>query len=248
MGGTDKVTVQLGGERLVDRTVAAVRAAGAQRVIVVGPEGVLGTEGIVGPGGIVGTEKLVGPALIRVREDPPLGGPAAAVAAALDAVRADHFMLLACDLESPAAVADALVHNALVQNAQPLSASGDDGQSTARAETSATPRLRSIVLVESKRESNSEGGPKAETTGDPRGDTKRGRPQWLAGVYASDAVRAAVRALGEAVHGAPVRRVLAHPDLHEIPVPASLTRDIDTAEDLRAARARHDDTRGANNG
>ena len=37
LGGVDKAGIVLNGERLVDRAVAAARANGAERVVIVGP-------------------------------------------------------------------------------------------------------------------------------------------------------------------------------------------------------------------
>ncbi|QBE47933.1 molybdenum cofactor guanylyltransferase [Leucobacter triazinivorans] len=86
MGGRDKAVLRLGGERLVDRAVAAARGAGARRIVVVGPAH-------AGTGGVV-----------IVREDPPFTGPLAALAAALPHVRAEWMLLLSCDLVRPDAV------------------------------------------------------------------------------------------------------------------------------------------------
>lgn len=91
LGGVDKAEVIVQRERLVDRAVAAARAVGATRVIVVGPEH-------------AGTR-----ADVIVREDPPFTGPLAALAAALTSVGSPLAMLLACDLVHPAAVAEQLV-------------------------------------------------------------------------------------------------------------------------------------------
>ncbi|QYM76670.1 NTP transferase domain-containing protein [Leucobacter luti] len=55
LGGVDKAELRLGGARLVDRVVAGARAAGAHRIVVVGPAHVV-------------------PAGCRAaREDPPFG-------------------------------------------------------------------------------------------------------------------------------------------------------------------------------
>lgn len=78
LGGTDKAGIDIGGTALLDRVVAA--AVGAERVIVVGPE--RATE-----------------APVRwVREDPPGGGPVAALAAALPLVGQRWTLVLAADL------------------------------------------------------------------------------------------------------------------------------------------------------
>lgn len=79
LGGTAKSTLVIGGRTLLDLTIAA--ASGSRRVVVVGdtaPEGVA-----------------------RVREDPPFGGPAAGIAAAVAVLAEDppeFVLVLACDM------------------------------------------------------------------------------------------------------------------------------------------------------
>lgn len=85
--GSDKAAIELGEQRLVDRVVAAARAAGTNRVIVAGP---------------AHTGTL---ADAMVREDPPFSGPVAALGAALPEVRASWVLVLACDLVYPDRVA-----------------------------------------------------------------------------------------------------------------------------------------------
>lgn len=97
LGGADKAELRLGGARLVDRAVAGARAAGAQQIVVVGP-----THAV--PAGC-----------IAAREDPPFGGPLAALVAGLaalpqlDAPDSGSLLLLSCDLVRPTAVAARLV-------------------------------------------------------------------------------------------------------------------------------------------
>lgn len=78
MGGADKPLQPVGGVAMVDRVLAAV--VGAARRIVVGPAVPLATPAI------------------RVQEEPPGGGPVAAVAAALPLVEEPVTLLLAADL------------------------------------------------------------------------------------------------------------------------------------------------------
>jgi molybdopterin-guanine dinucleotide biosynthesis protein A len=78
LGGVDKPQLEVGGRSLLDRAVAAV--TDAQRIVVVGP---------VQP---------VDGAVTFCREDPPGGGPVAAVAAGLAATSADVVVVLAADL------------------------------------------------------------------------------------------------------------------------------------------------------
>lgn len=78
LGGADKPGLVVGGRSLLDRALEAV--AGAATVVVVGPPREL-------PDGVV-----------QVREQPPGGGPAAALAAGLAAVTAPRVVVLAADL------------------------------------------------------------------------------------------------------------------------------------------------------
>ena len=77
-GATDKVALEVEGTALLDRVLAG--CAGARTTVVVGPRRP--------------TRRPVS----WVREQPPGGGPVAAVAAALPSVTADRILLLAADL------------------------------------------------------------------------------------------------------------------------------------------------------
>lgn len=83
LGGSPKSALMFDGATLLGRSLAA--ASGARRTVVVGPE----AEGL--PIGV-----------LTCREDPPFAGPAAAIAAGLDALRgaglADMVLVLACDM------------------------------------------------------------------------------------------------------------------------------------------------------
>jgi molybdopterin-guanine dinucleotide biosynthesis protein A len=91
LGGVDKPLLDVGGVRLLDRVLAAV--ATAERRIVVGPRRELDAHG---------------PVLWR-REQPPGGGPVAAIAAALDAATAERVLVLAADLPEVAPAVPALL-------------------------------------------------------------------------------------------------------------------------------------------
>ncbi len=97
LGGTAKALLRYRGETLLSRTVAAVREAGAHRVVVVGPEEELGS--------VLPEDVLV------VRETPAFSGPAAAIGAGVDRLveapdgrrteslcTDDVTLLLACDM------------------------------------------------------------------------------------------------------------------------------------------------------
>lgn len=92
LGGQDKATLTLDGARLVDRTVAAARSAGARRCVVVGPDS-------------------LAPGVPVVREDPPFGGPVAGLAAGLAELGegSTAVLVLACDLADPVTAVGALV-------------------------------------------------------------------------------------------------------------------------------------------
>ena len=80
LGGAAKPLLEVGGVGLLSNTIAAAREAGANRIIV------------------AGDAALDDPSLTWVREDPPFGGPVAAIIAALPQVEADWTLVLACDL------------------------------------------------------------------------------------------------------------------------------------------------------
>lgn len=94
--GADKLALRLEGESLLARACAAALTF-ADHVVVAGPE----REGV--PDGIS-----------FVREDPPFSGPAAGLAAALDALPAgDEVLVLAGDLALPQSAVDLLAAEAL---------------------------------------------------------------------------------------------------------------------------------------
>lgn len=94
LGGVDKPALVVGERSLLDRALAAV--AGASTLVVVGPA------------------RDLPPAVVQVREDPPGGGPAAALAAGLTHVSAPQVAVLAADLPH----VDTLVVSALLDAAR----------------------------------------------------------------------------------------------------------------------------------
>lgn len=93
LGGIVKPLLTIDGSSLLARALAA--AGGARRTVVVGPPELPVPDGIA-----------------LVREDPPFGGPVAAVAAGLrglDADPADWLLLLAADLPRPVDLVAALL-------------------------------------------------------------------------------------------------------------------------------------------
>lgn len=80
MGGVSKPLLEVGGMTLLDAALSAARDVGADPIIVVGPP----------------DDAHAG--LTWVREDPPFGGPAAAILAALPLITTPRTLVLACDL------------------------------------------------------------------------------------------------------------------------------------------------------
>ncbi len=81
LGGTDKPGLIVGGQTLLGAVVSAVTSAGADRIVVVGPQ------------------RPAAPGRVRyAQEDPPGRGPVAALACGLEQVSAPLVVLLAADL------------------------------------------------------------------------------------------------------------------------------------------------------
>ena len=78
LGGVDKAAVDLGRQTLLDRALAAV--AVARDVVVVGPD------------------RLLPPGVLTTCEEPPGGGPVAAIEAGLALVSQPLVFVLACDM------------------------------------------------------------------------------------------------------------------------------------------------------
>ncbi|MCL9666145.1 NTP transferase domain-containing protein [Curtobacterium albidum] len=114
MGGTDKTALVVDGQPLSDHAVAA--AAGARTTVLVGLRA-----GRTAPSGVV-----------QVREEPPLGGPVAAIAAGLAAVPdpAPWTLVLACDLVRPEPAAAMLLDTvgATADDADGFVAVDEDGR------------------------------------------------------------------------------------------------------------------------
>ncbi|MFD1859309.1 molybdopterin-guanine dinucleotide biosynthesis protein [Aeromicrobium camelliae] len=90
LGGRSKPLLEVAGRTLLDRVLEAASGIGSRTVVVVGPP------------------ELAGPGVTVVREDPPYGGPVAALAAALPLVSAADVLLLAVDLVNGGAIAERL--------------------------------------------------------------------------------------------------------------------------------------------
>jgi molybdopterin-guanine dinucleotide biosynthesis protein A len=176
--GAAKPLFDVGGRTLLHRAVDAVLDAGADDVVVVGP---------------VLDEALP----VRwLREDPPFGGPAAAIATALattppSGTSAEWTVVLACDLPRPDAAVSRLITDL------PLLPRDTDGVCLADAGS---------------------------------------RPQWLTGIYRTDALRRAAASLPDGGRDAPVRALLDDLAIAVVRVPDDVVADVDTWEDLDRAR------------
>jgi len=166
--GAAKPLFEVNGRTLLRAGVDAVRSGGAARIVVVGPR----------------LDDAL--AVTWAREDPPFGGPVAALIAALPHVEADEVLVLACDLPTAGPAVAALP--------DPLP-TGVDG----------------ACLDD-------------------------GRRQWLIGRYRTAALRAAASGLPDRGRDAAMRALLGGLHIEAVVVDPSLTRDVDTWDDLRAAR------------
>jgi molybdopterin-guanine dinucleotide biosynthesis protein A len=93
MSGADKPGLEVGGTAMLISVARAAATAGCRHLIVVGPQ----RGGAVASGLSAVAESLPG-GLVMVREDPPGGGPVAALRRGLTEVTAPWLALLAADL------------------------------------------------------------------------------------------------------------------------------------------------------
>ncbi|WP_081323183.1 NTP transferase domain-containing protein [Microbacterium testaceum] len=168
VGGAAKPLFEVDGRTLLRAGVDAARSVGASTIVVVGPRL---------------DDDL---AVTWAREDPPFGGPVAALLAALPHVDADEVLVLACDLPTAGPAVAAL--------------------------------------------------PAPLPTGVDGACLDDGRRQWLIGRYRTTALRAAASALPDRGQDAAMRALLGGLRVEPVAVDPALTRDVDTWDDLRAAR------------
>lgn len=201
LGGIDKAQLMLAGSPLIERPLAA--AAGAGRVVVVGPDA------------------LARPGLLLAREDPPGGGPAAGTAAGLEALiawrladaQAQHDHRPQPDLTDAGAgdaaeagpVGSLAPWVLLLSCDLPLATAGVPHLLAAAADW-AEP-VDGYCLT------------------DPDG-----RLQWLFALYRSASLLRAVRAC-DAPAGTSMRKLLADLDLVGVPDTAHVSADLDTWDD-----------------
>lgn len=84
MGGVHKPLLEVGGTTLLDAAITASRNAGCDLVVAVGDPAI--------------ALSARAASISWVREDPPFGGPAAAIVAALPLLAGARTLVLACDL------------------------------------------------------------------------------------------------------------------------------------------------------
>lgn len=192
LGGTDKPSVRVGARSLLDRVLQA--CAGASRTVVVGPR------------------RPTARPVRWTREQPPGGGPLAALDAGLREVTAPVVLVLSADLPFLASatvrdLVDALAGDADHPEApRPTSLQGDVAR-----------RPEGVVLTDAD-----------------------GRDQPLAAVYRTEPLRRELALLATehgSVRNLPVRALVRELDLLRHPDPAAAF-DCDTWEDMTAARLR----------
>ena len=115
LGGTPKARLVVEGSTLLGRALDA--ASAARRVVVVGP---VSDEEARPASDVAHLDERV----VVTREDPPFGGPVAALAAGLetladlDGTPADGILVLACDMPDAAAAVPALIDAAEVERSR----------------------------------------------------------------------------------------------------------------------------------
>ncbi|MBB3666232.1 CTP:molybdopterin cytidylyltransferase MocA [Prauserella sediminis] len=184
LGGVDKPMLEIDGRTLLARSLEAL--AGADPLVVVGPR----REGVSG---------------VRwTREEPPGGGPVAAVAAGLSLVDRPRVVVLAADLRGiTAAVVDRLL-GALDRD--PGAGGPEGGTVRGAADRPPADAVDGAVLVDSA-----------------------GRRQWLVGAWRTAALRAALPTRPE---GLALRRVLSGLTIVDVPARGDESADVDTVDDL----------------
>ena len=188
LGGVPKSGLIYDGATLLERSLRA--AGAARRTVVVGPD----------PGGLPG-------GVLTCREEPPFAGPAAAIAAGLAALAADHAsrhaaaapytLVLACDMPRSEGAVRALAEALAASAAGTPERGGADGVMAVSAD---------------------------------------GRKQPLAGFYGTAVLQRSVAdaASRDRLENASVFALLARLDVREVRVPPGSTDDVDTWDDASA--------------
>ncbi|PPF75208.1 hypothetical protein C5B99_11605 [Pseudoclavibacter sp. Z016] len=209
LGGVSKGDLEVGGRRLIDVALGAAHDAGASRTIV------------------VGAVDVQAPAEL-IREEPPFGGPAAGLAAALPSVSAPWLLLLACDLPRAPALVELLIE------ASGRGPEASDGATDGEADTDGEGSPPAPAEEAASAHGAPVGGPDGFVVVD-----RDGRPQWLAGIYRTTALKRALEhaAAASGAHALALRHVLEPLALTRVPDRRGASADIDTPEQLAAARA-----------
>ncbi|MFB7242426.1 molybdenum cofactor guanylyltransferase [Streptomyces populi] len=210
LGGEDKPGVRVGGRKLLDRVLAA--CADATRTVV------------------VADPRSTARPVEWAREDPPGGGPLAALEAGLRHTAAPYVLVLSADLpfleeKTVRRLLDTLRSGGGAHGIPPAPealhqtpdepAAHDDGRATGSGGRGARPD--GVLLTDSG-----------------------GRDQPLVAVYRADALRRELAVLAAAhggLAGLPLRRLVAALDLTRITDPVA-SFDCDTWDDIAAARTR----------
>lgn len=196
LGGAAKPLLEVGGRTLLDHAVAAV--ADCDPVIVVGPR------------------MPVAGNVAWVREDPPFGGPVAAIAAGLA-----HLETIA-----PETIAPEPATTEPTTTEPPTTAEPAEVYVLAADLPNAD---EAVALLRQHPLSPAEDGVCLSDAS--------GRMQWLTGRYRVDALRAAARALPDEGRDASARALLGGLTLTAVDA-GGLAADIDTWDDLERARAK----------
>ena len=188
LGGVPKSGLIYDGATLLERSLRA--AGAARRTVVVGPD----------PGGLPG-------GVLTCREEPPFAGPAAAIAAGLAALAADHAsrhaaaapytLVLACDMPRSEGAVRALAEALAASAAGTPERGGADGVMAVSADS---------------------------------------RKQPLVGFYGTAVLQRSVAdaASRDRLENASVFALLARLDVREVRVPPGSTDDVDTWDDASA--------------
>ncbi|WP_406365966.1 DUF6457 domain-containing protein [Streptomyces sp. NBC_00645] len=234
LGGADKPGVRVGGRALLNRVLAA--CAGATRTVVVAEPR--------------GTARPVEWA----REDPPGGGPLAALDAGLRHTAAPYVVVLSADLPFLEEGTVRRLLDTLRDDGTHLTppASGNDrpdhagdhpgsglGPDRARTGSATVPETGETVRTGPVGAPGTTGGHRGHPDGVLLTDPD-GRDQPLVAVYRADALRRELTVLAAAhggLSGLPLRRLVAALDLTRLSDPVA-SFDCDTWDDIATARAR----------
>ncbi|MEU8993620.1 DUF6457 domain-containing protein [Streptomyces caniferus] len=230
LGGADKPALSVGGRPLLDRVLAACPDAAI--TVVVGPH------------------RPTTRTVVRALEDPPGGGPLAALDAGLRHTTAPTVLVLSADLPFLTA---ATVYTLLAAATETAAAAAPDGASAGHDEgaphNGAAPRDGASAGHDEGAPHN--GAAPRDESARPGTDATRdgamlrdasGRDQPLVAAYRAEPLRrelARVRAAHGTLAGLPLRALMNGLQLERVPdTTTTASFDCDTWEDISAARAR----------